>query len=265
MKNQKTMTKVLAGVVIAGVTLSVGGQALAYSRLSSSTNPKSLNVQKIHKEGKFKDQFPAEGIKTQLDSLVKSGTITEEQKGKIIAFIEQKNEEHKSEMEKIKVMSEEDRKAYFETNKIKVRQDMFSELVAQNIIDQNQADAIKKAMPQKQVRVKIDFGKGITTQLDDQVKAGVITQTEKDKISSYLEKKAEARKAEMEKVKAMSDEERKAYFEANMNTQRSDLFTELVKENILSQDKADALKKAMPAHEKGDKVKFKANKNFKRN
>lgn len=249
MKNQKTMTKVLAGVVIAGATLSAGSQAFAYSGKFASTSPQRSNVQKTQSERNSKDfkvQISAEGIKAKLDALVTSGTITSDQENKIVAFMQQKLDEKKAEMQKVEAMTDEEKNAYFEANKTKQRQDMFNELVAQGIIDQNQADAIEKAMPQTQVRIKFDSSKGISAQLDNLVKAGTITQTEKDSVTAYLEKKASDQKAEMEKVKNMTDEERRAYFEENKAAQKSDVLADLVKDGILSQEKADALKEAMP-------------------
>jgi glutamyl-tRNA reductase len=168
-----------------------------------------------------------------------------------------KDEARKAEMEKVKAMTEEERKAYFEANKPTFKVDMFEELVAEGIINQTQADKIKAALPkggehEGVMKAKIDF----TTAFDSLVSAGTITQAQEDKIVEFMKQKAEARKAEMEKVKAMTEEERKAYFEANKAKERPDLFKELVDAGILNQAQADAAKKALPEHSgpRGDKA-----------
>jgi polyhydroxyalkanoate synthesis regulator phasin len=254
MTNPKFMTKLIAGALIGSAVLSTGGYALASTAKADAA--KYANVQHVP-HGKKRAHF-ADELKTKLDSLVKSGTITQDQKNKIIAYMEKKDQERKAEMDKIKNMTEAERKAYFEQNKDKHKTDIFADLVAQNIINQTQADAIKKLMPAGHPKDKCHGRKfsvdKMKSLLDNQVKAGTITQEEADKIVSFLNKKAEERKAEMEKVKNMTEAERKAYFEQKKDKQKADLFTDLVNQGILSQQKADALKKAMKdSFKKGEK------------
>ena len=260
MKNEKLMVKLIAGLVIAGVTLSAGATAFADTKDDTATN-KIQTAQKEKREGfkrgGNKEGFHGEDIKTKLDAFVKDGTITQAQENKIVEFMNKKDEARKAEMEKVKAMTEEERRAYFEANKATLKTDMFKELVAQGIINQTQADKIKTALPQGReykggMKVKIDF----TTAFDSLVKDGTITQAQEDKIVEFMKKKDEARKAEMEKVKAMTEEERKAYFEAKKTEERPNLFKELVDAGILNQTQADAAKKVLPQHKgpKGNKV-----------
>lgn len=263
MKKNNIMGKAIAGLVAGSVILSMSVYAFADTTDASSGASKWANGKKIFgermpgKKGKFGPGFMAEGFKTQLDALVKAGTISQEQADKITSYINKKEEERKAEMDKVKAMTEDQRKAYFESKKPLKKVDMFKDLVDQKVITQAQADAIKGQMHQKQG----DMGKGFDSdrmkaQLDNQVKAGVITQTEENNILSYLKTKAEAKKAEMDKVKAMSEAERKAYLEKRKSEPKVGLFEELVSKGILTQSKADALKKAMPMHQKPE---FKGN------
>lgn len=88
----------------------------------------------------------SEKMKTKLDALVTSGTITQDDETKIINYLTQKQNDRKAEMEKVKNMSKSDRKAYFESSKTTGRTDMLSDLVTSGIITQDKADAIKASM-----------------------------------------------------------------------------------------------------------------------
>lgn len=145
MKSNKIVVKLMAGVIIAGVTLSAGTTAFANTKDKVSSKIQTLGTEKREA---FKQGFFGGDIKAQLDTLVKDGTITQAQKDKVVEYMNKKDEARKAEMEKIKAMTEEERKAYFETNTAKVRIDLFKELVDAGILNQAQADAAKKLLPQ---------------------------------------------------------------------------------------------------------------------
>ena len=88
------------------------------------------------------------GLTGNLDSLVTAGTITEAEKTKILAYIEEKQAALQAEKEKVKAMTEEERKAYF-ADKTKTKVNILEQLVTDKIITQAQADAIAEAMPGK--------------------------------------------------------------------------------------------------------------------
>lgn len=87
------------------------------------------------------------------------------------------------------------------------------------------------------------FGKGgnFTSFLADMVKDGTLTQSEADKITTYQKEKQESMKAEMDKVKKMTVEERKNYL-STKKIEHQDMLTELVSKGIITQAKADAIK-----------------------
>jgi uncharacterized protein YutE (UPF0331/DUF86 family) len=99
------------------------------------------------------------------------------------------------------------------------------------------------------------------------VEQGVIDQETADKIANYqLDKRISAigeQKAELEKIKAMAPEERRAYFEKQKaefesgSAQKSkvrkyDLLKALVTDGIITQEQADAIKAALPEKAKED-------------
>jgi len=85
--------------------------------------------------------------------------------------------------------------------------------------------------------------------LKTQVTAGVITQAESDAITSFLTTKEAAEKvtraAEKNKLDAMTDADRKAYWEANKPV-KTDIFSKLVTAKLLTQAQADKIKASMP-------------------
>ncbi|SKB00482.1 hypothetical protein SAMN05443428_1443 [Caloramator quimbayensis] len=233
-----------------------GGQVLA-SNLKTSKNNNKISIAKP----KVRYEMNSQNFKEKLDSLVKSGTITQAQEDKILSLIKQKEDERKAEMEKVKNMTEEQRKEYFKQNRVKAKSDIFKELVEQNVITQKQADTIKNTIFDKNKDKRKNFkGENFKTFLDNQVKAGVITQDEENKIISYMNKKAEDKKAEMEKIKSLTEEERKAYFENKKSQAKSDFFKELVDKGILTQNKADVLKENMKNQIKSNKSDSERNK-----
>lgn len=265
MLNKKVMSKILAGVMAAGVTLSGGVQVFASDSADSTTTKQSFRTPKFSKvkmSVDFKGDFSTEKVKAKLDGLVKSNIINQEQANKILTFMEKEFADRKAQMESLKNASEEERKAIFEKNKEVNKVGILKDLVDQKVITQDQANAVKKAMPiaQNKMIKGHGFEKGARVNLDNLVKSGTITLDEKNKIDAYLNKKAEERKAEMEKFKSMTEAERKAFFEEKMKPSRLNLADELVKEGILSQTKAEALKKSISSkNERGTHFK----KNFK--
>lgn len=88
---------------------------------------------------------------------------------------------------------------------------------------------------------------GPTKMFDKLVTDGVITQEQSGQISAFLAKQAEERKADLEKIKDMTAEERKAYFEANKPQERPRLLDSLVTAGIITQEKADEITKTLAA------------------
>lgn len=266
MRNKKLIVKVMTGLIAAGLTLSAGISASAKSDDAAASNGKITITQ--GKAGNKKVVF-GENIKTKLESLVESGTITKEQSDKITEFINAQKEERKAEMKKVKNMTVEERKAYFESQKDTKKTDIFKALVDSGVISQDQADKIKASFPQEKdsekrfgYKIKIN-SEGLKTTLDALVRSGKITQAKEDKIISFMNEKSETMKAEMEKVKNMTEDERKAYFESKKDTERIDIFKELVDNGTLTQTEVDAIKAAMPKMErvKDKKAKIATNTN----
>ncbi|WP_097026492.1 hypothetical protein [Clostridium peptidivorans] len=253
MRSKKLIVKVMTGLIAAGVTLSVGISASAKSDDAAvSNNSLAVTQGKVGNKRVICDG----NIKAQLESLVESGTITKEQSDKITEFINQKNEERKAEMEKVNSMNAEERMAYFKSQNDAKKTDMLKELVDNKIISQEQADKLKASLSEEIGRGKgIDYRiknncENLKTTLDTLVESGKITQSQEDKIISFMNEKRELKKAEMEKVKNMTEDERKTYFESQKSVEKNDMFKELVDNGTLTQTEVDVIKAALPKMEK---------------
>lgn len=99
-----------------------------------------------------------------------------------------------------------------------------------------------------------DMQKQMKTKLDTLVTAGTINQATEDAVIANFNKIYADRKAEMDKVKAMTEAERKTYFDSKVKTERVDPLSTMVKAGTLTQAQADAIKKLMPGHQRGGKM-----------
>lgn len=86
-----------------------------------------------------------------------------------------------------------------------------------------------------------DKGRNFNSLLAEMVKDGTLTQSEMDKITAFKKEKQESMRAEMDKVKNMTAEERKNYL-STKKTEHQDVLTELVDKGIITQTKADLIK-----------------------
>lgn len=241
MNKKKIMSKIMPAIVAGSVLCSAGGFAYAQSTAKNSANTSITQT---------KDKDTHKHMKSKLDELVKSSTITGEQANKILDYMNQKQTEKKAEMDKIKNMTEEERKTYFENNK-KEKLNLADELVSKGIVSKEQADSVVKAIrpnfPKKEHKMNTNKIKSV---LDNLVKSSTITGEQENKILDYINQKQTERKADMDKVKNMTKEERKAYFENNKK-EKPDFLADVVKEGIITQEQANSIKEAMPAPKDG--------------
>lgn len=131
MKSRKTMTKVIAGMIIGTMVVSSYNVAFAQgigngsmtgnqtSRFGRTNNPGANMQQQQATQNNQTTQLIEQGLMFRLNNLVQAGVITEKQKSAIVSYIEQKGAKTKTSESSI-----------------------WSELVTQGIITQDQADKI---------------------------------------------------------------------------------------------------------------------------
>lgn len=261
--HSKKLTKFITGTVVASIVFATGFTTFAAQR---NKNPGTVlnNVNNVVSTDQTRDGrgFGKGGSFTSiLAEMVKDGTLTQSEADKITAYQKEKQKSMKAEMEKVKKMTDEEKKNYFSTRKEK-GQDLLTELVNNGIITQTKADAIKARVLLKNQEMKAARLNEIKNQLSTLVTKGTINQTQADKVIEYLNQN-EGRKCkleknridqtEREKIKNMTEEERKAYFE-KIRGEKGNFLKELVDNGTLTQEQANEISKVIrPQHEAGIK------------
>ncbi|TCO68255.1 hypothetical protein [Marinisporobacter balticus] len=252
MKSKKIMNGILVGIMV----FSMAGMAFADNLNSKQQIPKTKGVMQNRDQANTEKRKV--NVQEQINQLVKDGVITQEQATKWQAFNEEKKTERKTEMEKVKAMTAEERKGNVEEmkNNREDRGNGLEALVKLGIFSQEIADEVAQKMHDMRAVEQEEKFKEHTKKL---VEDGIITQSEATKWEEFNEEKkaerklemekvkamtTEERKLEMEKVKAMTTEERKANFEEKKNNkgEKGDRLAELVKAGVISQDTADKMK-----------------------
>ena len=109
---------------------------------------------------------------------------------------------------------------------------------------------IGRTVAHRQGKSKFDKKEGKAF-VDELVANQIIPRETGDKLLAYFDQKREVRKAEHEKIKSMTDEERKAYFKEQKAKQDAEgPFAELVKDKTLTKAQADAIAKALQEYKK---------------
>jgi gas vesicle protein len=247
MKIGEKMKKMVNGILIGTMVFSMAGMAFADNISTEEKAPKRRTA--IHQ--KLGERFEKRGpnLEDTITKLVEAGTITQDEATKWKAFNEERMEERKAEMDKVKEMTKEERKAYLEERKDNKeagpRRDGMATLVEEGIFTQEKAEQVGEKMHEMRA---LEQEKRFEEKMNKLVEEGMITQDEATKWKAFNKEKMEERKVEMEKVKAMSEEDRKAYFDERKNTrgEKGDRLSELVKAGVISQDTADKIKKNAP-------------------
>lgn len=246
-------TKAVLGTVIAGLMLSSGAMAFAASDTSTAGNSKASSTATAAVQKP--DGMPGMGhgpggrggdvglfgqdAESSLAALVSKDIISQATADKISASIEAEKSERQAEMEKVKDMTDDERKAYFEDKRSNEEKPagLLEQLVDDGILTQDQVDKIKEYNQQAMLEKQKE-------QLQTLVDKGTLISSDVDKILEYMSAHMEERQAEMEKVEDMTDDEKKAYFEEKKSSSEkpAGIFEQMVDDGVLTQEKADAIK-----------------------
>ncbi len=249
MKRNNIFKKVIIGTMVGCMLFSLG-----VSTYANADDVQNQGVEKNLSEPR-RGGFGHGGNKTGfgnynedfLNELITAGIITQSDVDKITSYVEKEKEEREAQMEEVRDMTEEERKAYFEENKLDnkgERKDIYSKMVEDGVLSEEKAQAIKEKSGEQRKERKERQGEITTKRYEKLLEEGIVTQSDIDAITKYMEKNQEERRAQMEKIKDMTKEERKAYFEEN-KSERSNIFTEIVDDGGLTQERAEAIMEAL--------------------
>jgi uncharacterized protein YutE (UPF0331/DUF86 family) len=243
MEKKTLMKKIICGAMIGTMALSMTTAGFADD---VSTEAVKAKGKQLRQEMKGEPGFRGNGGVGILEKLVEAGIVPQEKADAMKTYMEAQAQERKATFESLKDLSQEERKAYFEAHKGE-RVDIYDQMVKSGILSEEQSTKIKTYLKENKEfgpKGKRD-GKGFETVLDKLVEEGKLKETSSKAVQEYMKTQGEARKAEMEKIKDLSAEEKKAYFENNKK-ERVDILEKMVADGVISADEAKIIKEAVP-------------------
>lgn len=240
MSKPTTMQKVLGGLAIGGMLL--GGGSLALAGSDNPTGSQSGAAQRIcgsEKHGGMGLENSTE-MQSVLDGLVSADTLTQDQVDQLQSKIQQLDSERQAQRDKMQGMTQEECPAYFEQNR-PAKQDLFTTLISEGTLTQEQAKAIRTAVQSK-----------MQEQRQAQLSSALSSLVEKNSINTdqsnaILKKLAEVQNTSQQGMEAMSNltpEERQAKMQANKPGHVNPL-ADLVTAGTLTQAQADEVQQAI--------------------
>ncbi len=185
----------------------------------------TVKIQQIQMNEMHKNH--GKSMKMALERLVKKGTITQEKSDAIMKYMDEKKQARKN-------MTEEQRKAHKSSKKVS----LFEEMKNAGIV----SDADIKAIKEEKAKI---YDEKLTEKLNTLVQKGVITNNDVTKIKDYMKAEREERQKNFEKIKTMTEEQRKEYFEKN-KMQRKNMIDKMVEDKVITEEQAKEIKNVIP-------------------
>lgn len=239
MKSSKVSlkAKILCGVLAGGVILSAGSSAFAASENASNSTENSKIEYKVPMDrSKFHEERMAE-MNTILQEVLKeavgSKKITQEESNKIKAYKDKKDqqrEENKS--SKDKGIGKEGKGGFW------------ADLVSDGILTQEKADILREKIHEKNQALR---EANLKQNLSKLVGNKTLTQDQADKIAAAIKAENDARKADFEKTKNMTEEERHKYMESRKDSYKDPIKT-LVDNGTITEAQGKEVRKILPGH-----------------
>ena len=238
MGNQSKMGWIIGGLLIGGLLLGGTSLAMADSTAASSGNASPRAAGWCGKMAPGPKDFNNETMQSVLNSLVASNQLTQAQADQIMARQQQLQTERQQQREQMKDKTPAEREAVRE-QKQAGRVNLLAQLVNEGVITQEQVDAIQAA---RQEQRKTSQQERVGSALSGLVEKQVITNDQAAAVQNKLSEMQRDRQAEMEKLRDMTPEQRRAYMKEN---QPANPLADLVAAGVLTQEQADQIQKAM--------------------
>ncbi len=232
------MSRIIGGLLIGGLLL--GGTSLAVADNSDSTSApvSEIRAGMFGKMGHGARGLDGAGLQSVLTTLVASDQITQAQADQIVARQKQLQTERQQQREQMRDMTKAERETLREQNRAE-KADLLTQLVTEGTITQEQADAIKNAMGDQRSTQQQER---LSTALKGLVEKNVISSQQSTAIVNKMTAMMNDRKAEMEKMRDMTAEQRRQY---KLENCPANPLAELVASGVLTQAQADQIQTAL--------------------
>ncbi|MCY6369471.1 hypothetical protein [Clostridium ganghwense] len=248
--------KIMCGLLAGGMALSAASSAFAATEKATDTD-KSLKIE--HRIPMDKNKFNKDRMEEMnkvfeavLTEAVSSNLITQDESDKIKTYVDKKAEEAKQFMAQRREAAQKEGKKAPKDRKMdrtdkqgkQRKPELFAELVDEGILTQEKADALREKMHQKAVELK---DAKLKEDLSKLVENKTITQEQADKIASAIKTAQDTKKADFEKFKDMSEEERKEYIK-NLKNNHTNPIKSLIEDGTITEEQAKEIRKTLPGH-----------------
>ncbi len=256
MKKSKNFKKVIGGIMIGCMLLSLGVTSFANS--VDYQQEGNVNVENGLQRGRFgqrpnvdedmrenmaqKQEEQKEEFDNILSELVEEGIISQEKVDAINEYVEEKAQERAVQLTEERTEERAEGRRQRGNMERGQKQGILEEMVEEGIITSEEAEAIKDKQEETMIEKREEL---INSKLESLVEDGTITEDDIDLIIEYMDEQREEKREEMEAIKDMTEEERKEYFEEN-KTEKTDILSQMVEDGVLDEDKAEAIRELLP-------------------
>jgi superfamily II DNA helicase RecQ len=215
MTNKKPSRSIICAVLLICITIFSGLSTFAQENSpSDSAVLNTLGNKKYLEEAVIK--------------LMEEGKLSREKVEKILEYKKKRESELSKLTKDQKIGSKDQRK----------KGSLLRDLIHDGIITEAEAQTIKSKLKEMK-EARLDGG------LQGLVDQGVLSGKDIDNIRDYMVKVREERKAQIEKLRTMTPEERKVYFEKSKK-ERKDIITRMVEDKVITEKQGEEIKKAIP-------------------
>ena len=219
MINAKFIKSTLCAVLVICMTLFTGFSTFADNdSTSNSTLCKAAGVTAHNK------QYLEEAV----IKLMEEGKLSKEKVEKILEY-------KKKRLNELSKLTKEQKMEMRKQNK---KGSLLRDLIQDGIITEAEAQTIKSKLREMK-ETRLDGG------MQGLVDSGVLSTKDIENIRGYMVKVREERSEQIEKLKTMTPEERKEYFDHNKR-ERKDIIDRMVEDKVITEKQAEEIKKAIP-------------------
>jgi len=238
MKLSSTKIKIIGGVLVGLMLFTVGAAAIATETgIISNSKPKiaQMSIQNNQNIQKNAD------LKAAILEAVANGSITQQKADVLLANIEKQEANRKAQVPLQQAPNGNNGQPPKPPMGVDNMGGPFEGAVKDGVINTDEAKAIENILKAKNIVARKEATAKILAKL---VTDGIITAEQSSKIILSIDKDEADRQAEIEKVTAMTDVERKTYLEQNKHEPKPP-FADLIANGTLTKEQADAVAKAM--------------------